>query len=300
MKLGFIGLGKMGQQMVSRLVDANHEVVVTDLNKSFVELSVKHGAIEASDRVDLVSKLDGQKIVWLMIPAQFVQDEVDALLELLPQGSIIIDGGNSNYLESIKRSEQSKAKGVDFIDVGTSGGISGLEHGFSMMVGGDTIAFSKIQPLIEALAQPEGWGHFGPAGSGHFVKMVHNGIEYGMMEAYAEGYRILKEGHDFGNLDLAKIGKVWEHGSIIASSLNALTTKVLISNPELAGIDGVVAQSGEAKWTVEAAKEKGIETPVIQAALDVRSSSENGEVNFATKLLAAMRNAFGGHEINKK
>ncbi len=299
MKIGFIGLGKMGQQMVSRLIDAKHEVVVTDLNKSFVELSVKLGAIESADRADLVSKLDGQKIVWLMIPSQFVQAEVDALIEILPEGSIIIDGGNSNYLESIKRAEQSKEKGIHFIDVGTSGGILGLEHGFSMMVGGDSEAFTKIQPLIEALAQPGGWGHFGPAGSGHFVKMVHNGIEYGMMEAYAEGYRILKEGHDFGQLDLAKIGEVWEHGSIIASSLNALTAKVLAVNPDLTGIGGVVAQSGEAKWTLDAAAAKGIEARVIQASLDVRSASETGTVNFATKLLAAMRNAFGGHDINK-
>ncbi len=299
MKLGFIGLGKMGQQMVSRLIDSKYEVVVTDLNKSFVELSVKLGAIEAAERNDLVAKLDGQKIVWLMIPSQFVQAEVDALVKVLPEGSIIIDGGNSNYLESIKRAEQAKAKGIHFIDVGTSGGILGLEHGFSMMVGGDAVAFSQIQPLIEALAQPGGWGHFGPAGSGHFVKMVHNGIEYGMMEAYAEGYRILKEGHDFGQLDLAKIGEVWEHGSIIASSLNSLTAKVLLANPELTGIEGVVAQSGEAKWTLDAAAAKGIEAPVIQASLDVRSASGNGTVNFATKLLAAMRNAFGGHDINK-
>jgi 6-phosphogluconate dehydrogenase len=300
MKLGFIGLGKMGQQMVSRLLDANHEVVVTDLNRSFVELSVKLGAIEAADRTDLISQLDGQKIVWLMIPSQFVQAEVDALVEVMPEGSIIIDGGNSNYLESMKRAQQAKAKGIHFIDVGTSGGILGLEYGFSMMVGGDPEAFSVIQPLIESLAQPEGWGHFGPAGSGHFVKMVHNGIEYGMMEAYAEGYRILKEGHDFGEIDLAKVGEVWEHGSIIASNLNALTAKVLRTNPELTGIDGVVAQSGEAKWTLEAAAAKGIEAPVIQTSLDVRTASENGQVNFATKLLAAMRNAFGGHEINKK
>ena len=300
MKIGFIGLGKMGQQMVSRLLDGGNEVVVTDLNQSFVEMAVKLGAQSATDRNDLVSSLADSAIVWIMIPAQFVQSEVDALVEILPSGSIIIDGGNSNYLDTIKRASQAKAKGIDFVDVGTSGGVLGLKNGFSMMVGGDTAAFAKIQPLIEALAQPEGWGHFGPAGSGHFVKMVHNGIEYGMMEAYAEGYRILNEGHDFGSFDLAKIGEVWEHGSIIASNLNSLTAKVLAVNPRLDGIEGIVAQSGEAKWTLEAAAAKNISAPVIQTALNVRSASENGEINFATKLLAAMRNAFGGHDINAK
>ena len=299
MTIGFIGLGKMGQQMVTRLLEAKHEVIVTDLNQSFVDMAVKNGAKAAKDRTEMVKMLGKNVVIWIMIPAQFVQAEVDALVELLPPGSIIIDGGNSNYLETMKRAEQTKAKSIDFVDVGTSGGILGLKNGFSMMVGGDTEAVATIQPLIEALAQPQGWGHFGPTGSGHFVKMVHNGIEYGMMEAYAEGYRILQEGHDFGQLDLAKVGEVWEHGSIIASNLNALTAKVLATNPTLSGIEGVVAQSGEAKWTLDAAAVKGIEAPVIQTALDVRSASENGTVNFATKLLAAMRNAFGGHNINK-
>ena len=299
MTLAFIGLGKMGQQMVTRLLEAKHEVIVTDLNQSFVDMAVKNGAVAAKDRAEVVSMLGDNAVVWIMIPAQFVQAEVDALVELLPSGSIIIDGGNSNYLETMKRAEQTKAKGINFVDVGTSGGILGLKNGFSMMVGGDTAAVATIQPLIEALAQTDGWGHFGPTGSGHFVKMVHNGIEYGMMEAYAEGYRILQEGHDFGQLDLAKVGEVWEHGSIIASNLNALTAKVLAANPTLSGIEGIVAQSGEAKWTLDAAAAKSIEAPVIQTALDVRSASENGTVNFATKLLAAQRNAFGGHSINK-
>ena len=299
MTLAFIGLGKMGQQMVTRLLEAKHEVIVTDLNQSFVDMAVKNGAVAAKDRAEVVSMLGDNAVVWIMIPAQFVQAEVDALVEILPSGSIIIDGGNSNYLETMKRAEQTKAKGINFVDVGTSGGILGLKNGFSMMVGGDTAAVATIQPLIEALAQTDGWGHFGPTGSGHFVKMVHNGIEYGMMEAYAEGYRILQEGHDFGQLDLAKVGEVWEHGSIIASNLNALTAKVLAANPTLSGIEGIVAQSGEAKWTLDAAAAKSIEAPVIQTALDVRSASENGTVNFATKLLAAQRNAFGGHSINK-
>jgi 6-phosphogluconate dehydrogenase len=300
MKLGFIGLGKMGQQMVKRLLDGDHEVVVSDLNQSFIDLAVSAGAEAATDRSDLVAKLGDKAVVWLMIPAQFVQAEVEALLDILPAGSIIIDGGNSNYLETMKRSKLAKTKDIDFIDVGTSGGVLGLEHGFSMMVGGEPAAFSRIETLIKALAQPEGYGHFGPAGAGHFVKMVHNGIEYGMMEAYAEGYHILQDGHDFGQMDLAKIGQVWEHGSIIASNLNALTAKVLSVNPALNGIEGIVAQSGEAKWTLDAAAAKDIEAPVIQTSLDVRTASENGKITFATKLLAAQRNAFGGHEINGK
>ncbi|MEO7617403.1 MAG: phosphogluconate dehydrogenase (NAD(+)-dependent, decarboxylating) [Candidatus Saccharibacteria bacterium] len=300
MKLGFIGLGKMGQQMVKRLLDGDHEVVVSDLNQSFIDLAVSAGAEAAANRSDLVAKLGGNAIIWLMIPAQFVQAEVEALLEILPAGSIIIDGGNSNYLETIKRATLAKAKGIDFVDVGTSGGVLGLEHGFSMMIGGEAAAFARIEPLIKSLAQEQGYGHFGPAGAGHFVKMVHNGIEYGMMEAYAEGYHILQEGHDFGQMDLAKIGQVWEHGSIIASNLNALTAKVLTANPTLNGIEGIVAQSGEAKWTLEAAAAKGIKAPVIQTSLDVRTASENGDITFATKLLAAQRNAFGGHDINAK
>ena len=300
MKLGFIGLGKMGQQMVKRLIEGDHEIIVSDLNQSFVDLAVSTGAVAASDRNDLITKLGDKAIVWLMIPAQFVQAEVEALLEVLPEGSIIVDGGNSNYLETIKRAELAKAKNIEFIDVGTSGGVLGLEYGFSMMVGGDKLAFETIEPLIQSLAQNEGYGHFGPTGAGHFVKMVHNGIEYGMMEAYAEGYRILQEGHDFGQMNLSDIGRVWQHGSIIASSLNDLSAKILDTNPMLIGIEGVVAQSGEAKWALEAAAAKGISAPVIQTSLDVRTASEHGDITFATKLLAAQRNAFGGHDINAK
>jgi 6-phosphogluconate dehydrogenase len=235
-----------------------------------------------------------------MLPADIVDAQVDEWLELLPANSIIIDGGNSNFRLTQKLNEAVKAKGCRLIDVGTSGGIWGYQNGFSMMVGGDDrAAFEAIEPALQTLAAPEGAYHyFGPSGSGHFVKMTHNAIEYGMMESLAEGYRVLKEG-PYEGLDLAAAGEVWQHHSVITSWLNELSRDALRENPELDGVDGFVAENGEARWTLEVARERGIDTPSIQAAFDVRLNSQQGQINFATKLLAAMRNKFGGHNLNQ-
>jgi 6-phosphogluconate dehydrogenase len=235
-----------------------------------------------------------------MLPSEIVDQELDAWLDLLPKKSIIIDGGNSDYRLTRGRNKKVQDRGSSLIDIGTSGGVWGYQNGFSMMVGGDDEASVKaVSPVLKTLAQPEGaYFHFGPSGSGHYVKMVHNAVEYGMMESLAEGYRMLKEG-PYDKLDLAAAGNVWQHHSVVTSWLNELSQSALAENPELEGISGYVAESGEARWTLETAKELGIPLQSIQAAFDVRLASQKGEANFATKLLAAMRNKFGGHELNK-
>lgn len=225
--------------------------------------------------------------------------ELDLWLKIIPKGSILIDGGNSDFRLTQKREKKVKELGSTFLDVGTSGGIWGYKNGFAMMVGGDKESFLKIEPILKTLAKPEGaYYHFGESGAGHFVKMTHNAIEYGMMESLAEGYRLLKEG-PYKNLNLGEAGEVWQHHSVITSWLNELCRDALKENPNLEGIDGFVAESGEARWALEVAKDLKIETPAMQASFDVRLESQKGKTNFATKLLAAMRNAFGGHKINK-
>jgi 6-phosphogluconate dehydrogenase len=234
-----------------------------------------------------------------MIPAAAVEPEVAEWLKLIPQGSILIDGGNSDFRKTQQLSETVNAAGSHLVDVGTSGGVWGYQNGFSMMVGGSDTAVTAVEPALKSLIMPEGaYHHFGPSGSGHFVKMTHNAIEYGMMESLAEGYHMLKAG-PFKGLDLAAAGEVWQHHSVVTSWLNELSRDALKGNPELEGIDGFVAESGEARWTLESAREHGLELPAIQAAFDVRLASQQGKTNFATKLLAAMRNAFGGHNLNK-
>ena len=299
MNLGFIGLGKMGSQMVKRILDASHNVVVYDINKEAVQAKVDQGAAAASDYNDLVSKLGDRPAIWLMIPQQFVSSEMEKLAETLPEGSVVIDGGNSDYRNTLNNAEFLAGHGVELVDVGTSGGVHGLEHGFSMMVGGSEDAVQYVTPVLEALAQEKGWARFGRTGSGHFTKMVHNGIEYGTMQAYAEGFRIIREG-PFENVDLGELAGVWQHGSINESFLNGLIENMLRRDPEFSGVDGFVSESGEARWTLETAKDLGIDTPVIQAALDVRVASQNGQTNYATKFLAQLRNEFGGHAINKE
>jgi 6-phosphogluconate dehydrogenase len=298
MKIGFYGLGRMGGNMVARLLDHSQEVVVMNRSPEPVEQAVKLGAEAAKDYKDLISKLD-PVIIWLMLPSDIITQKYNELLPLLPKGATVIDGGNSDFRFSLKRAEQAREQGVNFIDIGTSGGILGRTAGYSMMVGGDKQAVDQIKPVLDALSVPGGWQHFPENGSGHYVKMVHNAIEYGMMESYAEGYRMLKEG-PFKKIDLAAAGEVWQHGSIIESKLNELTAAALQENPQLDGIDGIVAESGETRWTLETANELGIPLPSIQAAFDVRLKSQKGETSFATRLLAAMRNRFGGHQINPK
>jgi 6-phosphogluconate dehydrogenase len=299
-KLGFIGLGRMGGHMVERLIKDGHEIIVTGRNPERVARATAAGATAVAGRAELVKALGKDPIVWLMIPADVVEDEMSALIDLMPHGGTIIDGGNSDYRQTMRRAALAAERGVQVLDVGTSGGILGATAGYCLMVGGDKATADRLQPLFTALAQPSGWGYFGPAGAGHYVKMVHNAIEYGMMESLAEGFRLLKDGHDFPGLNLAQLAGTWQHGSVVASLLNELTGQALRSNPTLDGIDGYVAESGEARWTLEVAKDQNIPMPAIQAAFDVRLASQQGETNFATKLLAAMRNAFGGHAINKE
>lgn len=298
MKIGFIGLGKMGNQMTRRLLADNHQVVVFDINEQAVEALSQAGAEASSSRDQLIDGLD-PVVIWLMIPSQFVDEELDKLLELVPEGSVLVDGGNSDFRQTTRRYEHCREQGISWVDVGTSGGIKGLEEGFSMMVGGDDTAVEIIRPVLETLAQAGGWHHFGGSGSGHFTKMAHNAIEYGIMESYAEGYRMLQEG-PYPDLDLAAAGDVWQHGSIISSFLNELTTEALNQNPNLDGIDGYVDESGEARWALETAKQHDIEMPAVEASFEVRRDSQQGKTNFATKLLAAMRHQFGGHAINKE
>lgn len=296
MKIGFYGLGRMGGNMVARLLANGQEVVVMNRSPEPVDAAVKLGATAAHDYKELLSKLD-PVIIWLMLPSAIIESKFNDLLPMLQPGAIVIDGGNSDYRYSQRRAEAAQARGVDFLDIGTSGGILGREAGYCMMVGGDKAAVSVIKPVLDTLAAPYGWRHFGQPGSGHYVKMVHNAIEYGMMESYAEGYRMLKEG-PYKDIDLAAAGEVWQHGSIIDSKLNELTTSGLRENPKLEGIEGVVAESGETRWTLETAKRLNIPLPAIQAAFDVRLKSQTGETSYATKLLALMRAKFGGHDIN--
>lgn len=300
MKLAVVGLGKMGMQIVRKLTEDGHEIIAHDIDRGLITEAAKYGAIAAVEKKDVMAAFGQDKVVlWIMIPAEVVDTALVDWLAIIPSGSSIIDGGNSDFRLTQKRGQIVASKGSHLLDVGTSGGVWGYENGFSMMVGGDPNAFAAIEPVLKTMANPGGaYAHFGLGGAGHYVKMVHNAIEYGMMESLAEGYRLLKDGH-YPGLDLAKAADVWQHGSVISSWLNDLTRLALEENPELEGIDGFVAESGEARWSLEAAREKNIPIPGIEAAFNVRLASQKGEINFATKLLAAMRNKFGGHSINK-
>jgi 6-phosphogluconate dehydrogenase len=298
-KIAISGLGRMGGQIVQKLIEGGHEVVAHNRSPEPVDEAVKIGAIPAYDKESVVAAFDGEPVtVWIMIPSDVIDTELDSWASILPKNSLIIDGGNSDYRGDAERSKKIESTGSKLLDIGTSGGVWGYENGFSMMVGGDKDSYDKITPILETLAKPRG-GHqyFGPSGAGHYVKMVHNAIEYGMMQSLAEGYRMLKEG-PYKNIDLASAGDVWQQSSVVTSWLNDLTRQALHENPELSGIEGVVAESGETRWTLETADELGIPLPAIQASFDVRLASQKGEVNFATKLLSAMRNKFGGHKLN--
>jgi 6-phosphogluconate dehydrogenase len=299
MRIGFIGLGKMGAQMVTKLVAAGHEVVATDISPEAVAASVAGGAIGAADQTALVQALPQPATIWVMIPQQFVDATLTSLLPLLPEGSTIVDGGNSDYRQTMERSQLVLAAGHQLVDCGTSGGIMGLEHGFSMMLGGSQAAVEGLSPILDTLSGPSGgWHHFGPTGTGHYVKMVHNGIEYGLMQAYAEGYDLLSRG-PLGPIDLAAVAAVWQTGSIVQSALGQLIAGIYKADPDLAGIEGVVDQSGEGQWTLDTAQAAGVPVPALEAALETRVSSQKGQISQATRLLAAMRNAFGGHNIHR-
>jgi 6-phosphogluconate dehydrogenase len=299
MKIAISGLGRMGAQIAQKLAENGHQVIANNRSHEPIEEAQSHGAKAAYEKEDVVRAFENEQlIVWIMLPSEIIDDQLDQWLGLVPKGSILIDGGNSNFRLTKVRSEKVKAAGSVLLDVGTSGGVWGYKNGFSMMIGGEEEAFNVIELALKTLAEPDGaYQFFGPSGSGHYVKMVHNAIEYGMMESLAEGYQMLKEG-PYNNLDLGAAGEVWQHGSVVTSWLNELTRQALAENPELSGINGVVAESGETRWTLEAAKELGKDLPAIQASFDVRLASQKGQISFATKLLAAMRSKFGGHQIN--
>lgn len=300
MKIAIVGLGRMGSQVAKKLHEDGFTVIAHNRSRDPIDEMKSLGMIPAYTKEEVVNLFNNEQVVvWLMVPSEVVDQELDAWLKIIPKGSVLIDGGNSDFRLTEKRALLVKEKGSTLMDVGTSGGVWGYKNGFSMMAGGDEETFKIIEPILKTLAKPTGAYHyFGSSGSGHFVKMIHNAIEYGMMESLAEGYRMLKDG-PYKNLDLASAGEVWQHHSVITSWLNELSRDALKENPNLEGIDGFVAESGEARWALEMAKEFGIETPAISASFDVRLESQKGKVNFTTKLLAAMRNAFGGHKINK-
>lgn len=300
MKIAIHGLGRMGMQIAEKLVRDGHEVVAHNRSPEPIEQAKAFGARGAFTKQEVFDAFaDEQLVLWIMLPADVVESELTAWLDAAPKASLFIDGGNTDFRRTQKHAELVTSGGSILVDVGTSGGIMGSENGFCMMAGGDEASMQTIKPALDSLAKPRGgWGYFGPSGAGHFVKMTHNAIEYGMMESLAEGYRVLKEG-PYKNLDLAVAGDVWQKSSVITSTLNRLTTEALHENPTLDGVDGFVAESGEARWTLEVAKANNIDMPSIQASFDVRLASQKGQTNFATKLLAAMRNKFGGHALNK-
>ncbi len=300
MQLGLIGLGKMGGNMAERLKLGGHEVVGFDFNADAVARLNEAGNVGVSTIEDLVQNLKARRAIWMMVPqGQPVDDTIAKLEPLLNPGDILIDGGNSMYKDSMRRYLEVKAKGFEFVDVGTSGGVWGLKEGYSMMIGGDEEPVQYLRPIFETLApaKDKGWGHVGPAGAGHFVKMVHNGIEYGLMQAYAEGFTILEKKEAF-HLDLPQIADIWRYGSVVRSWLLDLTAEALAGNPTLDGLQAYVVDSGEGRWTVFEAIDLNVSAPVITESVirRIRSREEN---NFTDRMLAIMRNAFGGHAVKK-
>lgn len=298
MKIGLIGLGKMGYNLALNLTRNGHEVVGYDLSQSIRQNINKEGVQTANSLTELSSKLGENRIIWLMIPAGKIVDE--ALLELkvlLKTGDLIIEGGNSNYKDSIRRFEEWSQLGIEYLDCGTSGGTEGALNGICAMIGGTRAAFNRIEPIIKGISLPGAYLFCGGPGSGHYVKMVHNGIEYGMMQAIAEGFEMLHKSEM--DLDLAAVAGLWNHGSVVRSWLMELTEKALYKEPDLASIKGIMHSSGEGKWAVETALEKQISTPVIALSLMMRYRSLE-EDTFAGKIVAALRNEFGGHTLIKK
>lgn len=336
MQLGMIGLGRMGANMVRRLKDGGHDCVVHDVNSDAVTALEAEGFTGAHTLEELVAKLETPRSIWVMIPAAFVGDTLDKLVPLLDEDDTIIDGGNSWYHLDVDRSKELTPKGLHYVDVGTSGGILGLERGYCLMIGGDDVAIGRLEPIFETLApgvdaaertpgrtgdiapEEKGWLHCGPSGAGHFVKMVHNGIEYGLMAAYGEGLNVLDHA-DIGkidhtndaetapldaaeyyqyDIDLAKVTEVWRRGSVITSWLLDLTAEAYLESPRLDEYSGHVSDSGEGRWTINAAVDEGVPVPVLSAALYQRFSSR-GRDDMANKALSAMRAGFGGHKEKK-
>ena len=301
MELAMIGLGKMGLNMSTRLVRGGHRVVGYARTEASVEEAVKLGAEGAHTLEDVVRQLKTPRIIWLMIPAGKVTDDtIEKLSTLLEAGDTIIDGGNSNYKESVRHAALLEPKGIEFVDCGTSGGIWGITEGYSLMIGGKREVVERMRPIFETLApgSDKGWGYVGPHGAGHYVKMIHNGIEYGMMQAFAEGFSIMKAKKEFG-LDLSQISHIWQYGSVVRSWLLDLAARALDQDKDLADIKPWVADSGEGRWTVFESIDLDVPAPIITLSLQTRFASRDEE-NFTARMLAALRNQFGGHAVQKE
>ena len=298
MQLAMVGLGRMGGNMVQRLLQGGHDVIVYDQSADAIAAQVGNGAKAAKDLADVARQLAPPRVIWVMVPAgTAVENTIGQLVPHLEQGDIIIDGGNSNFRDSRRRAKLLEGA-FELVDVGTSGGIWGLELGYCLMIGASPHAFRHCEPIFRTLAPPDGYAHVGPPGAGHYVKMVHNGIEYGMLQAYAEGYEILHASRDF-TLDLAQIAKLWNKGSVVRSWLNELAERALSRDDRLSSIRGYVEDSGEGRWTVEEAMRLDVPAPIITLALLARFRSRQ-EDSFGAKVIAALRGEFGGHAVQKK
>ena len=297
MQLGLVGLGKMGLNMAKRLTHRGHTVVGTARELESRRALVEAGGVDAADLRELVGKLAAPRVVWVMVPAGGPTEQVlTDLAGLLAGGDVVVDGGNSNYKDSIRHGDLFAARGIGFLDAGTSGGVWGLENGYCLMVGGSAADFAKVEPAIRDLAPENGFLHTGPVGSGHFAKMIHNGIEYGMMQAYGEGFEILEKSRF--DYDLGKLAGLWNHGSVVRSWLLELAERAFARDPELAGIRGYVQDSGEGRWTVQEAFDLDVPAPVLTLSLQARFVSRQDE-SFSAKVCAALRNEFGGHAVKK-
>jgi 6-phosphogluconate dehydrogenase len=298
MRIGFIGLGKMGFNMVQRLLNEHHEVVVWNIDLQPIQELEKMGAEGAASVPDFVEKLPEKKVIWLMVPAgKPVDENLATLLGLLKKDDIIIDGGNSNYKETQARGIRAAEKGVHFIDCGTSGGVWGLQNGYCLMYGGDKDACAYTEPIFKSLAPEHGYVYSGPSGAGHFVKMIHNGIEYGMMQAYAEGFEIIEKSPF--NIDIPAVADAWQYGSVVRSWLLELAVNAFREDPKLEKLEDYVQDSGEGRWTIQAAIDFDVPAPVITNSLFTRFQSRQQE-SFAMKVVAALRNQFGGHAVKAK
>lgn len=297
MELGFVGLGKMGMNMVTRLRRDRHHVVVFDRANDLIKQAEGQGCIPSASLADLVAKLSAPRAVWIMVPSGPPTEEtVHAVGALLQPGDIIVDGGNTRFHDDVRRAAELKKKGIHYVDAGTSGGIWGLKVGYCLMVGGETAAVAHLTPALKTLAPEQGWAHVGTVGAGHYVKMIHNGIEYSMMQGYAEGFELMSKSEY--KLDLARIAELWMHGSVVRSWLLELAAGALKDDPRLEKLKGYVQDSGEGRWMIADAIEKDVPVPTLTTALFTRFRSRQ-EQSFAEKMLAALRNAFGGHAVRR-
>ncbi|MEO6121258.1 MAG: phosphogluconate dehydrogenase (NAD(+)-dependent, decarboxylating) [Acidimicrobiales bacterium] len=296
MQLGMVGLGRMGANMTRRLVEHGHQVVAYDRDPAMVQAEAAEGAVGSKDLEDLVAQLQPPRAVWVMVPAgEATRTTVEHLGRILSAGDTIIDGGNSNFREAQHAGERLRERGIAMVDAGVSGGVWGLKNGYCLMVGGDAEAVSRLEPVLVALAPADGWAHVGPSGAGHYTKMIHNGIEYGMLQAYAEGFALLEAASEL-ELDLHQLAALWNHGSVVRSWLLELAELALANPEDFSNIRGYVEDSGEGRWTVQEAINRSVSAPVITASLFARFSSRDDD-RFAARIVAALRNQFGGHQF---